>query len=392
MSKIVIVFSTYFNSPVAEDYLFSKDTTTSRRFCSEKLCDYFWKQVLVDLNKIAEHRSDYLSREALIDLNERITKIKDDREKELKKYLSDNEDVLVGFLETNADEIKTNNSGQQLAFSIDDFDWITKLSMLIDYKKIEEDPNGVVSGLIEMNNESNKDETITCVDLLKKDYNGVWLSKSLKDSGSQTPLDTVLSEGVSFGDQPWLHYRFSYYKFNKIEGDPNDVSVYAVWPLKNVSPDDNGKKVWIEALTEQFLSLRENDDADTLYLILHDKDIEKETPFTIYSIDEVNKSSEPIKKVYRCVVLFQHADNIGKFLGTKKLEMDNKNKSLEDIKQFVLKEVSVDHYATMIAKKVNIDAIDDPSVEVQEDVQKIIDKELLDEIAKLDEKLREAID
>ena len=374
MSKIVIVFSTYYNSPVSEEYLFSKETTTPGRFSSKQLCDYFWKQV--DLKTIAEHRSDYLSKMALTELQTKIKELKEVRKTELKDYLNKNKDAIDNYLKKNANT---------LALSTDDFDWIAELSFI--------DPNAennvIIHGLIDKYDEFNKNDTETCIDVIKNHFDGVWLSKNLKDTGSQTPLDTVLASGVTFGEnRPWLHYRFSYYKFNKLEGEPDDVSVYAVWPLQNPSPDDNGKKSWIEALTDQFLSLEENADVEVLYLILHDKDIES-TPFKIFLVDEVmNKQSQ---KVSRYVALFQHTDEIGKFLGSRKL--DDKVKSLEDIKQIVSKQVSIDHFAKQIAEKVNIGAMDDPSVTVSIDVQqqKKNDDDFLKKIAELDEDFRNAI-
>lgn len=391
MSKLVIVFSTYYNAPFGEgDYLFSDERTEIVPFTSQDLCDYFWSKNKDLLSGyIASDPEQYLSEKSLTDINDEIVKIIKDCQTELSKYLEGNKDLLTNYLKENESIIKDYNGGDSLEFTTDGFDWINTLLMLIEGNILKYDNMGVIKEM-QSRLDSIPDFNNAFIEFLKS-KDGFWLSQNLSNSGDQNPLDMSIAQGMCFNKGPWLYRRFSYYKYD-VKDDSNDVSVYAVWPLGNVSLDDNGKKVWIEALTEQFLSLGENADVQTLYLILHDKDIEKETPFTIYSIDEVNKPSNSSEKVYRCVALFQHVDRIGKFLMNKKLEKDGKNKSLEDIKQFISKEVSVDHYATVIAKKVNIHAMDDPSVTVQEDAQKIIDKELLDEIAKLDEELREAID
>ena len=393
MSKIVIVFSTYYNSPVAEDYLFSKETATPCRFSSKQLCDYFWKRFTNDyLKGIAEDTSQYLSEKALTDLNERIKQIKDDRKTELEKYLTDNQDALVEFLETNADTIKGENNGQSLVFSTEDLNWVAMLSMLINYKKIQADSDGVISSLMDKYNEYNKNVTDTYVDVLRNHYDGVWLKDNLIDKGNQEPLDIYVPLKIGYKEQqPWLLHRFSYYKFNEETGEPNDVSVYAVWPLLDPSPDESDdKKAWVEALTDQFFMLEQ--DADELYLILHDKDI-KPTPFEIFSDCVVQNKYDNNHDVQRCVVLFQHSNFVGSFLGQRvKVDVVNKNKSLSDIKTFVAEKVmDINVYVKRIADVIALDETVDSATDITsvKDIEN--DEDTLNKINELSKSLRKAL-
>jgi hypothetical protein len=141
--------------------------------------------------------------------------------------------------------------------------------------------------------------------LLQEDEHLLWICENLRDDTEQEPL--YIFNGDSKKREPWLTYRFSYYELNN---NSNDVKVYAVWPLsEGLSPkDDDGNYPWVDALSDQFLSKKlGNDDATDLYLILHDKDIERSIFKVI--IDDIWKN-----KYTRHVALFQHIDAIGAFL------------------------------------------------------------------------------
>ena len=397
--KTVIVFSTYYNSPIGEEYLFSKTTTTSSRFTSQKLCDYFWSGIIKDtslIRTIVENRSDYLDDDALEELKEEFEKTRKDREKSLKTFVDSRENEL---------DVLCKKYG--LIIDKENYDWVGNLIgqhtiETMGYTsptKIEtESDDEVWKDLNAYYNNWTKNDDDIYIELLEQ-KNGDWVCEHLKDNSSQQWFNTFVPQGMTLStppcqNQPWLFHRFSYYRFNQVGEVPNDVSVYAVWPLTIVNSNGaSGKNDWVEALTDQFL-MESDSEVEELYLILHEKDIEPGTTFKVYSDEKVQYKTG--HDVQRYVALFQHRDKMGLFLSDKKMAVDDrteKEKALEDIKQFVIKNVKEIYvYAKEVAKIVNLKQ----NVDVDKDFNINTgltddDNSRLQTISEFSEKLRKAL-
>ncbi len=291
MSKTVIVFSTRFIDPLFDDRLFSKGHYDREVFSSKKLADFFWDDI----------KKDTVFLESLLTTDNYFV---NEKKQDLIQFLSKNQDSFKNL-------IKENNI--QTSFSTEDFTWTGDIfAEDIDLPLIEELSEKIEAyyNSIEKTQIENEDSLTLC-GRLKKDTNNV-----------QTPYNLDKEANTQLSPGPWLHYRFSYYKLKNKNSD--DVAVYAVWPLYNISPLVNGNSPWVEALVDQFLNVL-NPGAEELFLILHDNDIEDHTPFKVIIDDKLGRTS-------RHVALFQHdsIDEIGSFL----LKAPN-NSCPEDVRDYV---------------------------------------------------------
>ena len=168
------------------------------------------------------------------------------------------------------------------------------------------------------------------LELLKdNNHDGIWITEHLNRVGKQDGFEIYLPSGLStsaegYQSEPWIYNRFSYYQL-KPSKDNCDVDVFAVWPIKTVSPKDNTKNEWIDALSDQFLSIEKElgNEVDCLYLVLHAKDVmPKKGQEDVLFEDKYNGKD-------RIVVVFEHAEDIGEIL-----LCDEKKKDV-DILEFV---------------------------------------------------------
>ena len=263
MSKTVIVFSTRFITPHAEDCLFSKANSKRKTFSSKQIVDFFWNDIKND-NKYVQLVKDYLK--------------EDDTLNELVRYIESNKTQLEDLI---------SKYGLSIAVSPNDFGWIEEL-----LSNVNEPLEDLTRKYYAFNKGS--DSIIN--------ESGKWIADHIKDDSSQQPFN--IDDEASDVEGPWLLYRFSYYELNS---NTDDVKVYAVWPLaKNKkSLQKDGEHLWVDALTDQFLT-HLNPTADKLYLILHDDDIEK----SIFKVLEYKKDGN----LTRYIALFQHVDAMGAFL------------------------------------------------------------------------------
>lgn len=284
MSKTVIVFSTYYNSPIFEDKLFNMESSEPILMNGEKLCGFLWNRLITDKyngeSTLKKIWNDYLTEDAKHELNQEIifryNKVKDDAKRRLDEYIKQNEELL----KKDYTEI----------FDYEDLDYLNgekeeKYPELADIFYGYKDP----------------DRNAIVIEALKE-KRGAWISKYLRKEGQQDLYDIKLPQGViesspELADKPLLSYRYTYYR---LKDSNKDVKVYAIWPLG--SPASDAGKNWIDALTEQF-----GKDTDRLYLILHDKDI-KDKAFEIFLCDHYENTE-------RFVVLYQHTTkHIGNFI------------------------------------------------------------------------------
>jgi len=274
MSKTVIVFSTRSIYPHSEDCLFSERQCQRKIFSHKDLADYFWNDIKQDEEHLKSLLTDdYFSNEKKQALVEFLDQHKEELEKvitkyELKQNYSTTDFEWIGDI-TNDSEIVYSDKEQLNTLSQDYFDSIDQAT------RIKTEDNLVLCG--KLNNDVNAKQAPFNLD---------------------PEVDTQLYPG------PWLHYRFSFYELN---GRSDNIAIYAIWPLDNASPLNDGSSPWLEALTSQFLDLNSN--AEELFLILHDNDIKDHTPFKVIIDDSVHG-------VARHVALFQHdsTDEIGSFI------------------------------------------------------------------------------
>jgi len=289
MSKTVIVFSTRYISPLIQDGLFSEGKFKRMVFSSQKLADFFWKDII--------NSKDYLqlTKNYLLDqFNDCLTKKQKDLENTITKYLNFVKEQITKHNITVTDPTKN-------------YTWIEEL-----YPENIESPFDVI--------DSKYQNYIKAKSI--ENYDSLWICENLELKKDAKQESFNLDPAKPNIEGPWLLYRFSYYE---LTNNDNNISVYAVWPLlKNAN---NKKTEWIEALTDQFLT----DDTEELYLILHDEDIEK----SIFKVLDDNKVEikddigNIIQTFNRHIALFQHVDEMGDFL------LNPKSSDLTGIKDFI---------------------------------------------------------
>ncbi len=292
MSKTVIVFSTRFIGPLHQNCLFSN--CTRKTFTSKSLANFFWDDI--------KQNKEYLK--SLLTDN---------------YFINEKKQALVEFLVSHKDELKRfiSNNSLEHSFSTTDFNWIGFITNNPEFRLPLEEQRKLKELYMDYNKSIDDTSQLSNTDSLD-------LCNALKTDTYQRPFNLGVEDD---GKSPWLYYRFSYYELNPAN---DSVKVYAVWPLQFHSPQQDRKYQWVEALTDQFLSDKlDNNDATELYLILHDDDIKNHTPFEVI-IDDTAKNAA------RHVALFQHdnIDEIGRFI--KRVP---NNSSPEEVKSYVEKMV-----------------------------------------------------
>lgn len=282
MSKTVIVFTTYYITPVKEDCVFNNKAVEKHVLTNEKIRKVFWDLLLAD--------TDYLQNELI-------------------NVVSDSEEIA-----TFADDKRLGNSEVQrllLKYSINpelDSDWSNtiQLKMLDD-----EEESSKIETIGEILNVQYSKKPV--VSLSGKD--SAWLMKHLKDDVPQKPF-AIYNPG-NYKEGPWLKNRFSYYKLldstrptaSGGTDTKNDTTIWAIWALHPNSVDE---QTWLQALSEQVVEL--NDDVEDIFLILHNKDIGDSTFYVIESAKNVKINN---KELLRTVAVFAHVDDIGRLLASE---------------------------------------------------------------------------
>jgi len=303
--KTVIVFSTYYNSPIWEDRLFSLKTAKPMPMTGNLLCNFFWKSIISDKNNgeelIRKVWNLYLTEKGKIELEKEIN---DRKSRQLSK--------LIEFINKNP-KVK-----ERLNDKVEDMDFDNyllykagKISKDFEYE-LELYQNAINNAPLEV----------------LKEKDGAWVSMHLKNEGQQDAYEMKFPSNFNpssseLKNKPLLSYRFSYYKLI----EESETEVYAVWPLDTPANDENE---WIEALSEQF-----GKNANHLYLILHAKDVNPDIVFKVIPLEKYDDAD-------RFVALFQHSGAIGAFLRGEH--------SIDEICEFVENSVK-NYYYIMEASK-----------------------------------------
>lgn len=322
MNKKVIVVSTYYLSPCPsknEKILFNKESVTQVHFSDKRICDFFWDNIKNRDKLIDKIRKEYISEDGKRELSSKGADIISGRKANLDSFLESNKEWIKALIE---------DAGLEIEFDTENTDWIFELSLEGD-KIIEKDK--------ELFNELlSKEaclETDVVLELLKdNNHDGIWITEHLNRVGKQDGFEIYLPNGVStstdgYQSEPWIYNRLSYYQL-KPSKDDSDVDVFAVWPIKTLSPmapEDNTKNEWIDALSDQFLSLERElgNEVDCLYLVLHAKDVMSRKGQEDVLFEDTYNGKD------RVVIVFEHTEDIGEVL-----LCDEKKKDV-DILEFV---------------------------------------------------------
>lgn len=290
--KTVIVFSTYYNSPIGEaigeDWLFNAKSAESMPMFGPLLCNHLWENIVNDKNNgpelLRKIWNQYLIDEGKNELTGRIEELQQNNLNQLHEYIKNNPNVA-----------------SHLQGDLKEIDFASY--PLWKAKKISESCKNkeTVQSFDEILHEYKVNTSNAPIEVLKK-QTGVWVSQHLKKEGQQDAYEIKFPSNYNpssseLADKPLMSYRFSYYRLRGCSDD--NTMVYAVWPLD--TPAEDGKE-WINALSEQF-----GKDAMQFYLVLHAKDID---PTIVFDVVKPDKYCE----VDRFIALFQHAGHIGDFL------------------------------------------------------------------------------
>ncbi len=295
MSKKVIVFSTYFNSPFRDDVLFNPKSSTPFPMSDKKLCDYFWNDIKDNINAkdVLKELPSYIKNEGKDEIEGKIRPIINDAYKELEAFVSKYKEIIDKDLTSK----KINKDNE--------YKWIKTLKILMDLNKLED--SQLYMDLFDKYKKC--DEESIKIDFMRT-KGSQWIADNLKNEGQQEKFNVYLTKDRETPPAPWIYHRFSYYRLNDFS---DDVVVYAVWPIEEGSPvkDEENKKwldnAWIDALSTQFLTL--NEDAEKLYLILHDKDIKCNEISGVLDYPRLDSQT-----TVRTIALFQHTGEFGEIL------------------------------------------------------------------------------
>lgn len=314
MSKTVIVFSTYYNSPFGDDYLFSG--ISPQRFTSQKLCDYLWDDFKaitgsgnssVGWNDVYGYFTDEVRDVVEQEVQKRMEKTQKElgcfinSHNEFNSYKDKDSNVIFSCIQKIRIAAKKNNDEES-----------KKLLERDEYKK-----------LIELLEKCRRDKKDYIIEVLKE-TDSLKLTNSIKGKNHQKTFSFGFPSGYGIDSDickeiPWFYYRFSFYEI-KASKENEEFCVYAVWPLDPQGAKDNTNG-WMEALTDQFLTCNDNKDAENLYLVLHNKDIELNSTYKVLKIDKIGNTT-------RFLALFQHNDWVGDLLKEKK-SLSNVKKDVE---------------------------------------------------------------
>lgn len=91
--------------------------------------------------------------------------------------------------------------------------------------------------------------------------------------------------------------------FNLFQSNTNDDinGVYALWPLEHNCDD---KEEWYDAITDEILSLPENQNCKEIYLVLHNRDI-----FSKHEYEVLPNPLKQYKGITRKALVFQHTND-----------------------------------------------------------------------------------
>lgn len=269
MSKTVILFTTYYITPdyLGENGLFCRESIEESFLNASSTLKFFWERLQKDTNYINKYLPACLNNPEEISYDPRL-----------------NDSLIQSCLQKCGLNPK------------DEPDWVEKLN---DYVWSDESP---FSG----------DEATSISDILNKDIeaslNGKsieWLLENLNSSPDQE-IFYIYTNSKDLKNA-WLRARFSYYSLtitNKAE-----TSIYAMWPLSQASNQDE----WIGVLTDQILET--DPDVESIFLILHNKDIGDYSFKVIESEKELSLKGRNRK---RTVAVFAHSgDDIGRLLKRK---------------------------------------------------------------------------
>ena len=279
MSKTVIVFSTYYLTPMRE-YLFGRESVNGPSpFDDASIKAFFWDRLRNDSYYVKNCLVRCVNDPSVFSQSNQYS-----------------EDDIKSFL--------TKNSLDPTQFTIDPNDTLQLFKVLVD------------QGLLDLAESflktfpPNPDKNISV------SLNGLSVDALLKQLTEKQPPFDIYQLNIKDTREPWLLYRFSYYA---LKGNNSDNAVYAVWALN--------QNTWISVLTNQFKKL--NPDLESLYLILHDKDIGLSS-FAI--VEPKHQISDGGKEFRRTVVVFSHVDEIGKrILGKRGLTTKEVCRSIQEI-------------------------------------------------------------
>lgn len=316
--KTVIVFSTYYNSPIGEaigeDWLFNAKSTESMPMTGSLLCNHLWESIVNDKNNGPDLLKiiwdQYLIDESKNELAERIEELQKNYltqlHKNIKDYIKDKPSV-ASYFQGDLEEIDFASyplwKAKKISESCKDKETSQSFEEILHEYKV---------------NSSNAP-----IEVLKK-QSGSWVSQHLRKEGQQDAYEIKFPSNFNpssreLADKPLMSYRFSYYRLRGCSDD--NTMVYAIWPLDTPADD---AEWWINALSEQF-----SKDTEQLYLILHAKDIDPRIVFDVAPPDKYGNTN-------RYVALFQHSGHIGDFL--------KKEHSIKEVYDFVVDNVRNYYY------------------------------------------------
>lgn len=319
MSKIVVVFSTYYNYPIYQDKLFNKSTCKVPKV-GKFLKDFFVKRLKEDKeDTVWGHLLDYLNEEQKQIVGQNIESARRNDIELIESKIKEEVSIVNQSLQ---------EEKRIYPDKIDDADfecWIDDLDINDNTQSIKK--------LYQQWFELISNEEEYKISFLREKID---LDYDINNKGDQEVYDIYLSSAKIPEDKPypWLYHRMSYYELNSSD---SAVAVYAVWPIdRPSSPTQDGVNdnmiscEWIDVLKKQFLSL--NNDCETIYLCLHGKDIYGSNSDSGKTITYKLYGPYLEEKVNVIVILFQHPKPIGSDLLYKE------GRNSHEVKDFVEKE------------------------------------------------------
>lgn len=266
MSKTVILFTTYFITP---DYfgnkgLFCRESIKESFLSASSILNFFWERLQKDTNYINKYLPACLNNSEEISFDPRL-----------------NDSLIQSCLQKCGLNPK------------DEPDWAEKLN---EYIWSEESPfyGDEVTNISDILNRG--------IEVSLSGKSAQWLLENLNSSIDQG-LFYIYTNSKDLKNA-WLRARFSFYSLKSV--NKAETSIYAMWPLSQASNQDE----WIGALTDQILET--DPDVETIFLILHNKDI-GDSSFKVIESEKVLLLNERERK--RTVAVFAHSgDDIGRLL------------------------------------------------------------------------------
>jgi len=299
MSKNIILFSTYFNTPIREDYLFNSNSIESQ-VPRKVMAGYFWNLLKKDgSERIWSQVYSYLKEDARKELDI-----------EVKHLYIEQKNASSSHLDCCIKKAQDTISKDFPLTDFSDSNWLSDLIMGMDENEDERKESSLYEELINSYYEYYELEQKWSANsfrlevLKSKDIS--WLTENISNVEQQESYQIYFPKGINSEyetckGKPWFYNRLSFYK---LKGSDDELSIYAIWPISTPSNiEKDGTYSWIETLTNEILSNDINNQCENLYLVLHNKDIEQ-IPFKIFDTELLKRGD-----IRRTVILFQHKED-----------------------------------------------------------------------------------